>query len=242
MTSYKCSKEMHDTCSNSALCHLCDGVRLYKNPRQEKIDKMNQRNINKENKKKELFKTHLKGKKEGMAFEKDVQDKWNKKFSSSKKKTVAKPKLDFSSIKDNEEEDLIEEINEDTNPINISSLKKNRFERQEAKRQPNSGAMWHSKGDIKLDHALMECKERGTKNARGEKQITIPKEWLDKQELEAFEENRPFWYLPFRYKGSDDIYLVKPYDHELEIIHELREAQKKIKVLEEKLSQFKKGQ
>jgi hypothetical protein len=101
----------------------------------------------------------------------------------------------------------------------------------EAKRQINSGALWHSKGDIKLDHALMECKERGTVTARGAKQITIPKEWLDKQEKEAFQEQRDYWYVPFGYKGDDSIYLVKPYDHELEIIYELRQAREEIERL-----------
>ncbi|MDK2600583.1 hypothetical protein QO179_24120 [Bacillus stercoris] len=91
--------------------------------------------------------------------------------------------------------------------------------------------MWHSKGDIKLEHALMECKERGTTNSRGEKQITIPKLWIEKQEKEAFQEQRPYWYIPFGYKGDPGIYLVKSYDHEMELIYELRKARKKLKGL-----------
>ena len=121
--------------------------------------------------------------------------------------------------------------------------KKTPPKRDEAQRQFNSGAFWHSKGDIKLEHALMECKERGTTNARGEKQITIPKLWLEKQEKEAFQENRPYWYIPFGYKNDPSIYLVKPYDHEIEMIYEMRQSreeierlQARVKELEEKLN------
>jgi hypothetical protein len=99
--------------------------------------------------------------------------------------------------------------------------------------------MWHSKGDIKLHHALMECKERGSTNSKGEKTISIPKAWLEKQEKEAFQEQRPYWYLPFGYKNDDAIYLIKPYDHELELVYELRKAREEIERLQGELQKYK---
>lgn len=203
MASYKCSEEMHRRCIKNALCHLCDGVRLFKDPVAERKEKEKAKQEREQAKRNELLRTHQKEKKEGMGFEKRVAKQWNSNVKSGSKQKPAKtshPRL------------YVEPV--------------------EAKRQPNSGAMWHSKGDIKLSHALMECKERGTTNARGEKQITIPKEWLDKMEKEAFQESREYWYLPFGYKGSDDIYLVKPFDHEMQIINELRAAREEIERLE----------
>lgn len=102
----------------------------------------------------------------------------------------------------------------------------------DARRQANSGALWYAKGDIKTQDYLMECKERGTINARGEKSISIPKDWLLKQELEAFQENRPYWVIPFRYKNDDSIYLVKSFDQEIEMYQQmriLREENEKLK-------------
>ena len=107
----------------------------------------------------------------------------------------------------------------------------------EARRQPNSGAMWFAKGDILLDHALMEVKERGTKNARGEKTISIPKEWLTKQAEEAFQEGREFWYLAFAYKNDDEVYIIKTLDHEIELMKELRKLTEENALLQEKLKE-----
>jgi hypothetical protein len=108
---------------------------------------------------------------------------------------------------------------------------------QEAKRQPNSGAMWFAKGDITFDHALMEVKERGSKNARGEKSISIPKEWLTKQADEAFQERRDYWYLAFAYKNDDGVYLIKPYDHEIEMVKELRRLAQENEQLKKQLEE-----
>lgn len=245
-TDYSCSTEMHNRCENSALCHLCDGVRLYKNKREEQEKKWKQRDLNKQADKDALLKVHKKEKKEGMAFEKRVASQWNDKFGSKTKKKVAKPRLDMVSEDDT---GLEQEPNQSsyTKPsmsirppsYNASSPKKKSTPRPEAQRQFNSGAFWHAKGDIKLEHALMECKERGTTNARGEKQITIPKEWLDKQEKEAFQEQRPYWYVPFGYKGDDAVYLIKPYDQEIEMIYEMRRAREEIERLQAQLKQYK---
>lgn len=205
---YSCTSEMHRVCTNNALCHLCDGKRLFKDPVAERKAKEEAKREKQQAKKQELLKTHSKEKKEGMGFEKRVAKQWNQKVGSGRAKPAAggKPRI--------------------------------QVETPEARRQPNSGAMWHSKGDIKLHHALMECKERGTTNSRGEKQITIPKEWLDKMEKEAFQEGREFWYLPFGYKGSEDIYLVKPFNHEMQLINDVREARERIEQLEERLKEL----
>lgn len=247
---YKCATEMHNRCENSALCHLCDGVSLYKNKREEQQQKWKQRDVNKQAEKDALFKTHKKEKKEGMAFEKRVASQWNDKFGSKNKKKVAKPRLDM--VIDDEEQLEAENLEYRRQqasfdkpsmtirpPSKTATPPKKKPLRDEAQRQFNSGAFWHAKGDIKLEHALMECKERGTTNARGEKQITIPKEWLDKQEKEAFQEQRPYWYVPFGYKGDDAVYLIKPYDQEIEMIYEMRRAREEIERLQAELERYK---
>lgn len=231
MTYFKCTPEMHHRCSNNALCHLCDGQRLFKDPVAERREKMRQREERKKEKAKSLLKTHQAEKKEGMAFEKKVAKLWNEKFSGKKQKPTAKPRIEVPNEKE----------------VSLScptpeSTSQPTYQKEEARRQFNSGAFWHSKGDIKLEHALMECKERGTVNSKGEKQITIQKRWLEKQEKEAFLEQRDFWYIPFGFKGDDEIYLIKPYHHEMEIIYELRQARQCIEELEEELRSLKEKQ
>ena len=224
---------MHNRCSNNALCHLCDGVTLFKDPVGERNEKFRIRDENKEAEKTAIVKSYKKEKKEGMAFEKRVASQWNDKFSGGKpKKKPAKPRLDMFFDEPGEEEVVSDEA-----PLYQASAikpiqRKQAPQQVEAVRQPNSGAMWNNKGDIKLEHALLECKERGTTNSKGEKTISIPKLWIEKQEQEAFQEQRPYWYIPFAYKGDDGIYLVKSYDHEMEIIYELRKAREEITRLE----------
>ena len=237
---YKCTDDMHVRCSNNALCHLCDGITLFKDPKAERQEKLRVREENKEAEKNAIVKNYKKEKKEGMAFEKRVASQWNNKFGSAKKKKVAKPRLDILM-----EEEQDEKPAEPSKPLyqasTIKPIERKTIQPQvEAKRQVNSGAMWHAKGDIKLEHALMECKERGTTNSRGEKQITIPKLWIDKQIKEAFQEQRPYWYIPFGYKGDDNVYLVKSYDHEMEMIYELRKAREEIEKLQKEIETFKK--
>jgi hypothetical protein len=210
---------MHSVCSNNAICHLCDGKRLFKDPVAERKAKQDARDQKVKEQKNALLRTYSKEKKEGMGFEKRVQKKWNQKLGGSTSKPVAKPRIDVTPA----------QKNKTARPYN------------EAKRQPNSGATWAAKGDIKLEHALMECKERGTMTSKGEKQIAIMKDWLDKMVIEAFKEGRDYWYLPFGFKGDDDIYLVKPYDHEMHLIYELRQAHERIAELEEMIKEDKDG-
>jgi hypothetical protein len=215
---YKCSFETHNKCERSALCHLCDGSSLYYNSKEEAKQKEEERLARKEAEKEAVIRVK-KEQKMGMDFEKTVVKKWNEHFSKSKQKQHKKPRIQVEEV---DEEEPISSTQPVPSIPKTPLLPKKSYE---AKRQVNSGAMWHSKGDIKLDHALLECKERGTVNARGEKTISIPKEWLDKQAIEAVKEKRDYWYLPFRYKGSDEIYIVKPFDHELELIQRIRELE-----------------
>jgi hypothetical protein len=94
--------------------------------------------------------------------------------------------------------------------------------KQIARRQLNSGAMAHALGDMiteeELTAALAEYKERGSADARGEKQITIKKEWLDKLAWEAEQMGRDFYFLPFSFKGSDKDYVALEYDMLLKYI------------------------
>lgn len=263
MKDYKCTYETHNKCENNAICHLCDGSSLYKNKSEEWAAKMAQREANKEAKKNAVVKSYSKEKKEGMGFEKRVANKWNSFMNQSnpkdepalktydKKKKVGKPRIDLSEIMESESNEIHQEKVEETFTAGIKGFGGSykppkkveppvKAKPVEAVRQVNSGALWHSKGDIKLHHALMECKERGSTNSRGEKTISIPKLWLEKQEKEAFQEQRDYWYLPFGYKGDDNIYLVKPYDHELELVFELRKAREEIERLQEELQKYKK--
>lgn len=229
-------------CENNALCHLCDGIKLYKNTAEENQKKREQRELNKAALKTAPLKTHKKEKKEGMAFEKRVANTWNDRFHKKKSKRPAKPRLDMLL----EEEQEVSRDDGGSNsgipknlgrpPVSTTTFKK----QPEAKRQVNSGAMWHSKGDIVLEHALLECKERGTTNSRGEKTISIPKEWISKQEDEAFQEQRPYWYIPFGYKNDDGIYLVKSFDHEMELVYELRRMREENEQLKKEIQKLKK--
>lgn len=249
---YKCTPEMHKKCENSAICHLCDGIRLYKNKEDERKRKEQAKNERKQEEKQQLLRSHKKEKKEGMAFEKRVQQAWNK-TNNNKKTNITKPRLDMQ-ISDTPPSETSKDVSNPYRNLNVarpgknssapSPVSLNAFNRtgasrgkNEAKRQANSGAMWHSKGDIRVEHALMECKERGTVNGRGEKSITIPKEWLTKQEQEAFEESKPFWYLPFGYKNDDSIYLIKDFNHEVEMIHEIRQLSEEVERLKKLLAE-----
>ena len=186
---------------------------------------------------------YVKGKKEGMDLEKRVQKKWNDVMNGKPAAKTSNTKQRLSTEYFSKEKQAkpkptgrqaSKHFSADAPPPSASLVGSKM--KQEAKRQANSGATWHAKGDIRLQHALMEVKERGTKNARGEKTISVPKEWLTKQADEAFFEGRDFWYLAFAYKGDDEIYLIKPYDHEIEMVAELRRLSDEVSALKEQVS------
>lgn len=219
-----------------------DGLPPEPEKTEEEIQKLKKERLEKklEKKRRKGFEIPKHGK-QGMAREKQFEKQWNDFGKSDKKKYNVKGRLDFS---DEEEEESSDEPETTVRvPNRLSKKKKNRSERQDfkkgASRTPNSGATWHSKGDVKLSHALAEIKERGSVNGRGEKTISIPKEWLTKQADEAFQERRNYWYLAFSYKGDEEIYIIKPFEHELEIVHEHEELKKDYAELKEKYNQLK---
>lgn len=102
-----------------------------------------------------------------------------------------------------------------------------------ARRQPNSGAIRDLPGDIVTPHELMECKERGTTTSTGAKNFTIQLDWIVKAEGEMFRSGRRHWYIPFGFKGHDDIYVIKSFEHELELLQTIEALKQRIKDLEE---------
>ena len=97
-----------------------------------------------------------------------------------------------------------------------------------AYRQPNSGGLWHSPGDIITPQELMECKERGTKTSKGIQTITIQKLQLDKIQEEAILANKEQWYYVFRFKDSKQIFVVKDFEDELELIELLNQYKEQL--------------
>jgi hypothetical protein len=85
-----------------------------------------------------------------------------------------------------------------------------------ARRTLASGALHFDLGDMvteeELTASLAEFKERGTTTGRGEKVISLKKEWLDKLEEEARERGKEYYFLPFTFKGSDKDYVAMDYN------------------------------
>lgn len=68
----------------------------------------------------------------------------------------------------------------------------------------NSGATAFNKGDVCLDNFLIECK-----TCIKEKQsFAIKKEWLVKNEEEAFAMNKQYHALAFNYGDDDNYYII----------------------------------
>jgi hypothetical protein len=104
-----------------------------------------------------------------------------------------------------------------------------------ARRRPNSGAIWSMPGDIITKEQLFECKERGSKNSKGEFTISIQKSQLEKVRRESQLANRDTWYYVFGFKGDDKIYLVKDYEDELNLIQQIEIFKARILELENKI-------
>ena len=69
----------------------------------------------------------------------------------------------------------------------------------------NSGATPFSKGDVRTDNWLIECKTCTTAKAS----FSIKREWLSKNKEEAFAMNKRYNALCFDYgNGSDRYYIV----------------------------------
>jgi hypothetical protein len=106
------------------------------------------------------------------------------------------------------------------------------YTRDVASRRPNSGAIWCMPGDIVTKRELIECKERGSTTSKGEKTITIQRQQLEKIKIEAYQAKRDVWYYIFGFKECDDIYLVKAYNDELEMIEQIETLKRRILDLE----------
>ena len=78
---------------------------------------------------------------------------------------------------------------------------RNLAKRLGGKRIPLSGG-GTIKGDVLSKHVLAECKTSHTLNAKGEKVMTLQKEWLVKAEEEARAEGKPFAVTEIRFKGD----------------------------------------
>lgn len=104
-------------------------------------------------------------------------------------------------------------------------------QRPSASRRPNSGAIWSMPGDIITKEQLIECKERGSKNSRGESQITIQKIQLSKIQAEALLAKKAPYYV-FSFKDDEDFYVVKDFNTELELLEQIEILKARIVELE----------
>ncbi|SFJ63709.1 hypothetical protein SAMN02799624_05297 [Paenibacillus sp. UNC496MF] len=104
-----------------------------------------------------------------------------------------------------------------------------------ARRQIASGAKHWALGDMiteeALTAALAEFKERGSLSAKGEKQITIKREWLEKLADEARQMKREFHFLPFAFSGDTKDYVVMEYDRLLAYIQIIQSLVEEMRLL-----------
>lgn len=110
-----------------------------------------------------------------------------------------------------------------------------------ARRQIASGALSHALGDMiteeELTASLSEFKERGTKDAKGQKQITIKREWLEKLEWEAKQMGKSYYFLPFTFKGSDKDYVAMDFDILLSYIQTIQALSEQIRLLSKQINE-----
>ncbi len=101
---------------------------------------------------------------------------------------------------------------------------------------PNSGAGQYLKGDEQIQglvNVMEELKTKVVEQAPGKKSFTIKKEWLDKLNKEANNENMEFWYLKFSFHEYDeDVYVITEKDIIMSMIKTLVEDRKAIKKTE----------
>lgn len=87
-----------------------------------------------------------------------------------------------------------------------SSQEKRVAKRTQGNKVANSGATRFSKGDVKCEKFLIECKTHLT-----EKQsMSIKSEWIKKIKEECFAMNRPYWALVFNFgeTGVPEDYVI----------------------------------
>lgn len=72
------------------------------------------------------------------------------------------------------------------------------------KQVSNSGATTYNKGDVTTDIMLVECKTC----VQPKKSFTIQKQWLEKNEEEAFEMGKPYNCLAFDFGDGKINYII----------------------------------
>jgi hypothetical protein len=110
-----------------------------------------------------------------------------------------------------------------------------------ARRQIASGALAHALGDMiteeELTASLSEFKERGSTDAKGQKQITIKREWLEKLKWEASQMGKDYYFLPFTFKGSDTDYVAMDFDILLSYIQMIQALNEQVRILRQQIDQ-----
>ena len=83
---------------------------------------------------------------------------------------------------------------------------------------PNSGAPSFCAGDVKLDNFLIECKTM-TKESQSMK---VQKEWLVKNEEEAFAHHKRFSAVAIDFGGEDNYYIIneKTFKHFIKLLND----------------------
>lgn len=76
------------------------------------------------------------------------------------------------------------------------------------KRTPNSGATLFAKGDVEGEEILIECKTL----TKEQKQHTIKKEWIEKNEEEAFARGKELSALAFDFGDGKQYYILSELD------------------------------
>lgn len=72
------------------------------------------------------------------------------------------------------------------------------------KQTANSGATAFSKGDVRTDDWLIECKTKTTDS----KSISIQREWIDKNEEEAFAMGKQYSAVCFDFGDGENHYII----------------------------------
>jgi hypothetical protein len=105
-----------------------------------------------------------------------------------------------------------------------------------ARRQLASGALHFALGDMiteeSLTASLAEFKERGSVDARGNKQITIKRDWLEKLAEEARHMGKDYYFLPFTFKGDDKDYVALEYDILLSYVQTIQQLAEQVRLLQ----------
>ena len=83
---------------------------------------------------------------------------------------------------------------------------------------------------------MFESKTQEIERARGHKQFTIKREWLEKLEREAPDENMEYWSLAFSFKDNDEkIYAVMDQQLLLDCIATMVDDRKTAKAAQSKI-------